>query len=397
MSSLLFRFIIGFFVLSLYCVQVSADAVKPPTPNAFDYYQRAGAEIGKGQTISDVTKLSLQEKRSLLQKYARVFDILQEGYRYPCQMPTVRSLDTKMPYLLQARYLTRLCVAKSDVNMADRKWFAAAASGIDAVYLGKDFSHGTVMIGHLVGIACQSMGRKCAWGALPHLSAEEAKALGVRMQSIIDNTTPYAEVLSEEKCWGLAVMQDFLDHPDHFRRTLEENGGRIDASDATIATLSRPTIQNAMVDFAQQLDAMITMAKTPYPQWKPLPKPSNILTSIFLVDFVKGGFKTLYNDAHNRLFLTSCALEAYKQDRGAYPATLSELCPTYLLSVPSDPFSVNAPLSYRNTATGYLLYSIGPDAHDDNGAAVQNDKTPTARFRVTLDSKGDIVAGINID
>jgi hypothetical protein len=71
--------------------------------------------------------------------------------------------------------------------------------------------------------------------------------------------------------------------------------------------------------------------------------------------------------AQLRLAQTAIALEQYRlANAGSFPATLSALAPKFLAEVPADPFD-GQPLRYRNTATGYQLYSIGPDLTDDGG------------------------------
>jgi dimeric dUTPase (all-alpha-NTP-PPase superfamily) len=62
----------------------------------------------------------------------------------------------------------------------------------------------------------------------------------------------------------------------------------------------------------------------------------------------------------------AAALEAFKREKGAYPAKLSDLSPEYLKEIPKDLFSQKE-LSYRRTANGYLLYSVGANETDDGG------------------------------
>jgi hypothetical protein len=66
------------------------------------------------------------------------------------------------------------------------------------------------------------------------------------------------------------------------------------------------------------------------------------------------------------------ALAAYRLDRGRYPATLAELAPKYLTTVPGDLFS-GKPLIYRPTADGYLFYSVGVNGKDDDGRWYDDD------------------------
>jgi hypothetical protein len=65
---------------------------------------------------------------------------------------------------------------------------------------------------------------------------------------------------------------------------------------------------------------------------------------------------------------TACALERLKRASGRYPASLSELVPEYMPSLPLDVID-GAPLRYFPTADGkFKLYSIGSNGVDDHGA-----------------------------
>jgi type II secretory pathway pseudopilin PulG len=89
------------------------------------------------------------------------------------------------------------------------------------------------------------------------------------------------------------------------------------------------------------------------------------------------------------------ALQAYRSDKGSYPARLAELTQgavKYLDAIPRDPFAPSpetTPLSYlvgpeaaqRGRAAGlyvhsetdfWLAYSVGPDGEDDGGASLYN-------------------------
>jgi type II secretory pathway pseudopilin PulG len=108
------------------------------------------------------------------------------------------------------------------------------------------------------------------------------------------------------------------------------------------------------------------------------------------------------NEAQNALLLTAFALRAYRLEHNSYPNSLKELTPRYLSKIPSDPFADNKPLQYRRLGSEYSLYSIGPDCIDNNGRAIDS-KIPVKtaydkrrRYLVEQDSKGDIVAGLNI-
>jgi hypothetical protein len=65
---------------------------------------------------------------------------------------------------------------------------------------------------------------------------------------------------------------------------------------------------------------------------------------------------------------TLLAVERYRLAHARLPETLDQLVPDYLASVPADPFG-GAPLRYRCTDRGLLVYSVGEDGKDDGGKA----------------------------
>ena len=85
--------------------------------------------------------------------------------------------------------------------------------------------------------------------------------------------------------------------------------------------------------------------------------------------------KRLLNDTSVAGMSVRCALEAYRQREGRYPTTLEALAPDYLAEVPADPCSGKAfryVLKRLDGTGGYVLYSVGPDGHDDGGTLVFN-------------------------
>jgi hypothetical protein len=66
------------------------------------------------------------------------------------------------------------------------------------------------------------------------------------------------------------------------------------------------------------------------------------------------------------------ALAAYQRDNGTYPKALDVLAPKYMTKVPDDLFT-GKPLVYRPAEKGFLLYSFGPNAQDDEGRWYDDD------------------------
>ena len=61
------------------------------------------------------------------------------------------------------------------------------------------------------------------------------------------------------------------------------------------------------------------------------------------------------------------ALAAHRAEHGAYPAELAQLVPKHLAAIPEDPFA-NAPLRYKRTDRGCIVYSVSINGKDEGGA-----------------------------
>ena len=61
------------------------------------------------------------------------------------------------------------------------------------------------------------------------------------------------------------------------------------------------------------------------------------------------------------------AVQRFRLSTGRLPDTLEELIPTYLDTVPKDPFDGNG-LRYKKRERGFVVYSVNEDLHDDGGA-----------------------------
>lgn len=81
------------------------------------------------------------------------------------------------------------------------------------------------------------------------------------------------------------------------------------------------------------------------------------------------------SDQRRSATLTAIALELYKRRHGGYPATLDELVPDLLPSLPRDMFTGDV-LGYLVTDDGPILYSRGVDRKDDGGRPPKGAEDP---------------------
>lgn len=71
--------------------------------------------------------------------------------------------------------------------------------------------------------------------------------------------------------------------------------------------------------------------------------------------------------AYDRAAQAAIAIERFRRAHDErLPATLEALVPQFVDAVPLDPFT-HQPVRYRQRASGYVVYSVGPDLKDDGG------------------------------
>jgi hypothetical protein len=81
---------------------------------------------------------------------------------------------------------------------------------------------------------------------------------------------------------------------------------------------------------------------------------------------------TAENLFRRRCAILTCALHRHRLKHGAFPASLTDLDAGLLPGPLADPARAEAPLNYRLTEKGFLLWSVGLDRMDDQGDPVKD-------------------------
>jgi len=142
------------------------------------------------------------------------------------------------------------------------------------------------------------------------------------------------------------------------------------------------------------LQALIEVAESP--AWHSAPlvaqNVSDSAKRFYLSKIILNGVaptleKIALTDTAQKLAITAIAIRRYQLEHsGELPSDLSALVPQYLSAIPLDIMD-GAPLRYKRTESGYLLYGIGFDGVDDLG----NPEAPAGKkYRSYLEGR-DIV------
>ncbi len=393
-----------------------------PSPNAFDFYSRASAAIIGDAIISPSTPhpppVPTAAQVAVIQQNAGAIALLHQGFLYPLQEPPVRSFSTLLPQYQHFRALARMLGLAARVDAARGDWAGAMGASLDDVQMGETLPRGGSLIGMLVGVACESIGRHPAWGYVDHLTAAQARAAARRLEAIRAGHVPFADTVQEGEWTGQAGLLELMrrrDWPGDFiaqsqNQSNNTSGGSPSLSDTfsawqTASAIRRAGRQTILSHYTRYMDQAIANARRPYAAHPPDPAlpddPINRLMDSSNLSSTR--INETRSDTQNALLLTLLALRAYRLEHGAYPAALSALAPGYLKAVPDDPFALSGPLRYRLAGAKFVLYSVGPDGNDDGGKPIFDATKPAPsapagsdqRYNVQPESRGDIVAGVN--
>jgi hypothetical protein len=391
---------------------------KMPSPNAFDYFTRAGSSVVDGTKVGYAIEAhhvpdpsapydrdyTQAEKEFLVGENAPSLKTLRQGFAYPYLNLPARSFSALFSYCAKERGLARLLTLEGQTRGGRGDWGGAVNSNLDAVQEGEMIPHGSVLIGGLVGMACEAIGRKPIWHSYDHLNAEQAQAAARRLEEVAPHEISSADTMQEEEWLGQAGLMEILRAPNwrhQLSYALFPDGGA-PGMEVRLMFMSKRGILNNYTAYMNQL---VADARKPYAVAPPPPPiPNDPISQMLVPVYDKVGLKSADNQTQNALLMTTLALHAYHLEHGTYPSTLAALAPTYLKAVPSDPFARSGPLRYHQSGSGYVLYSVGPDGKDDGGTAVLDTSQPAPtrpdasdqRRFIKSDSKGDIVAGVNV-
>jgi len=397
---------------TLLCSRSFADPVPTTTPTAFALFASASAaeverhKVGFANSTTHASgdpedrEYTEAEKQALVKENAEALRLLRQGLTLPYQNPPPEGLSATFPYYAQDRALARLLSLTGKTQAAQGEWSDAVGSDLDAVKLGAELPHGSTFIGALVGLACQSIGRRPIWNSINHLNAAQAKAASLRLQEIQKRQVSYADVLGTDKSSSQAVLQNLVQQPNWRAsvRTFAQNaadakGTAFNWTDQQEAEVQQLDGQTVLTDHAGYTDRLIQAAHSPYMDGADLPTPpADSVARLLSPDTSRQRVKFADNEAQNGLLIVALALRAYRVGHCSYPAKLSALVPTYLNSIPGGPFTPSGQLRYKPSSPGYILYSVGPDGKDDGGKPILDSSQPAP---VKEGSAGDVVGGVN--
>lgn len=320
-----------------------------------------------------------------------------------------------LPHLAPLKRSTQTLTAAAICDLHHGDAGAAATNILTVLALVQKNSSEGLLISHLVRLAMTAIAVAPTWELLQATKVTDAQLAAVQngwaqLEFLGDATNAF----TVERAWGINEIQKLraLPHAEFVAATAMRSswagGGSVSSSggwdweamtegarnavgefmwrsswsyadelrllkgESTILEALRCMRTNQSQNFKADYDAMksrlaslgITNVGAALFQKLKIPDPGELFGSWDLSSSIR---KTIRTETARRLIVTAIALKRFQLQHAKLPATLTELLPEFLSSVPIDP-NDGLPLRYHANSDGtFLLYSVGEDGQDDGG------------------------------
>lgn len=329
-------------------------------------------------------------------------------------LPMIRSLDEDdnegllitvlLPGVYMSRSVGRALVRRAYLAMGEERFEDARRDLVLCTKLGRHVGQGGTLVERLVGVAIEMMAKKSLLKWI-ELAKPDLKAVA-ELRAEFDGMLPIPDMAESidmcERATFLDVASSLANQRENARELLLVDGDEVtiqnvrmaagflidwnlvlrrgnewyDRMAASLREPTRPLRLAAAGQIESDLQKLATEVKDPRRWVKALvpgqskttisEQMSSALVALLLPSASAAGTGAdRCHQGHTNLDV-ALALSAYREDKGNYPGRLQDLVPKYVSDLPQDLF-VRSPLKYERTDTGYLLYSLGPNATDEDG------------------------------
>jgi hypothetical protein len=380
---------------------VPPSTIKMPKDNGWDNFMQAS---NLAKTIHHMGPLSdpspnpvwtLPKYEAFMKANAPVFAEIRVGLKKECVCPPQTDrMNPGFHWLAGQRECARTLMGESKYYELIGKPGKAMDSRLDCIDLGVTAPRGGVLITALVGVAIESIGAKDISPVLNKLEPDDLARAAQRIDRIKKKRAPYGDFVREEGRMSVRLLSTMFSKGNPVSNVMAFGAASSGApstgfsvDDALIGVKFAFANKNAMARQSwMYYDSLAKELNGPYTGKSKTPVPNDPLIQMLSPVMIRAQQSYVRNETLLVLIEAEVALRRYRADRGRYPGRLDELAPTYLKTVPIDPFGQGKPLRYKAVSGGknFLLYSIGMNMKDDGG-----------RFDGWKNSRqsGDLVAG----
>ncbi len=294
-----------------------------------------------------------------------------------------------MPSFQATRQLIGFLVLKAEAAAYKGNRNEAGQVLLDGFRLASLLKQEPDMIQLLVSIACDVIQMNSLYWITNgvDLPADILQSLETELKSHID-AAPYARVMDADRIIALEGYHALLNGTYRDVMTVTREIGRLPPAyawlyrasglvhrDMTIYLTLQAKIQDKCRMPSDEIIA--SLRKNPIEKQIPAFCP---LSRIMLLGLESVLTTKAEYEAWLQVTRVGLALKRYKIANGVYPDTLASLTPSFLDRIPKDPCGGNS-LLYRKGSEGFLLYGVGRDLQDNQGAQL-NSKFPSAPYDI---------------
>jgi len=331
------------------------------------HYVERLARIGEVPDVEALQHMRRHLDANLLYM-SRMHELVRVDHEVRFLMDLSKGFETRFPHLADIRNAVRMGAIQTQVALAEGDTEAAASSLFDMILLVELLRYDPLLIPQLVRFACHAIARDCIEYAAnaQELSLDE----WTRIQSLLDGvvidgavrlgligettlnatmklTDDYSEVLVKGWLTNFSPLAFNYLGPK-WRLSLLRDVARV----YEIGSL--PPWQR--VDAGRQLTDLVNRRWPVFHLFSQITIPANVRAYEAEVRAM----------AHVETTRAGVAVLRFVLEHGHLPKQLSELVPRYIGGLPIDAFD-GEPLRYRQTETGYVVYSIAHNLKDDGG------------------------------
>jgi hypothetical protein len=325
----------------------------------------------------------LAQTKACTEESAAALAVLRSGFSKPYLSKPVRTLQDAIQenstyggFRELSRTISGVAVYY-ELTGQNLKW---ADTLLDGEEMGVTIPHGGAVIAELVGIASENISLARFEQVLPLWKPDELTHVAKRLEIIQNKRTRYSEILLEDGYVMISETQEHVNDPK--ARSLQtqwealkevfsdKNAGP--SSGPGLGEVLREMFRNKTEMLKEELAAYREAAaesEKPFTSTPSLKNRSQLFSTIAPV-LVQGRAKHVTMESVVNILRLEVALYQFKAANGRFPSQLTELSPTYLLTISPDPLTgaSNKPYHYSlNSSTSFSLYGVGPDMTDHGG------------------------------
>ncbi len=318
----------------------------------------------------------VEENREALELFRRAASMPKSRYPVDLSQGHFASLD----HLTPLKGGVQLLQLESLLHAQQGRGREAAESVLVMLGAGRSLAQEPLLISQLVRVSMDQIAGQSVERAL-NLAALDEPQLAALQAAFAAAETP--NLATRALIGERAISATLMNSPKQITPPPGDSGSAgtaLSAGKSYGSPLVRMTgfFQRDLGFFLDAMETNIAIAKMPDPQ-KFLARTNAeflhlqarrgyyVMSSLLLPALENAFKRDVEHRGRLRVAQTAMAVERYRlANQGRRPASLSELTPKYLPAVPLDPFD-GEPLRFKPLASGYVIYSIGPDRTDDDG------------------------------